>query len=120
MFSACVMAGWAYVTSPISRLVAVEVVESLLAAPRQRTGITVVRVKAVVHVAVEAVPAVEPWACAKKDSADKPVRPIVAVGCAVIRSIVEVAIGAPGFDANADCDLSWAQGCRAEQHNGEG
>jgi hypothetical protein len=81
--------------------------------------VAVMRVKAVVDVAVEAVRAMEPGTGSKKHAADKPVRAIVAVGRAVIRSIVEVAIGAAGFYSNADTDLGRPHGRTAEQRNRE-
>src|SRR5271167_2442525 len=49
MFSLPFMASIAYVASPIPRLVCLEVVEALRPALRQRSGITVMRIKAVVN-----------------------------------------------------------------------
>jgi hypothetical protein len=74
--------------------------------------ITVTRIVAVVDVAVKAVGAVEPGACSDEQPAHKPIRPIVAVGRAVIGGIVEVPIGATGFNANTDGDLGRANGGR--------
>jgi hypothetical protein len=101
------VAGVAYVAFPVSCLVTLEVVERLRAARRQWPAIAVMRVKAIVHVAVKAVVAVEPWTSSNEDAADKPVGPIVAVGRAVIGGIVEVPIGATGFNANTDGDFPW-------------
>jgi hypothetical protein len=113
VFCATIVARVAYVASTIPRLVGVEMVEPLLSAPRHRTAVTVMRVIAVVDVAVEAAPAVEPGASSKKHPADKPVGAIVAVGRAVVRSIVEVPIGADGRHSNVDGNLGWPQGSTA-------
>ncbi len=69
VFAATIMARVAYVTLPIARLVCVEVVERRLSAARQRSNVTVMRIIAVVDVAVEAVRAVEPRARADKYTA---------------------------------------------------
>jgi hypothetical protein len=99
------MAGAAYMALSIPRLVPVEVVELLFSALRQRSTVTVVRVITVVYVAVEAASAVKPGASSEKDPANKPIGPIVAVGSAVIRLIVEVPVRAHGRHSNADANL---------------
>jgi hypothetical protein len=53
----------AYVTSPISRLISLKVVEALRPALRQRPSVTVMRVEPVIDMPVKAVRAVKPWAC---------------------------------------------------------
>jgi len=88
------MSGVAGVALPIPRFVSLEVVEGLVSALRQRSMVTVVRVIAVVDVAVEAAMAVEPGAGSDKDSTNKPVRAIVAVGSAVVGRVVEVPVRA--------------------------
>jgi hypothetical protein len=119
MFTASLVGGVAYVASPIPRFVGVEVVETLLTATRQRTVVTVMRVKAVIDMAIKAVRAVEPRAGSKEDPADKPVRSIVAVGRTIVRSVVEVAVGANGRHSDADSNLRRPQRCTTEQRNGE-
>ena len=74
------MAGFAYVASPISRLVCLEVVEALRPALRHRSSVTVMRIKPVIDMSVKAVRAVKPRTRANKHPADKPIRPVVAVG----------------------------------------
>ena len=115
------MTGVSYVALPITRFVALEVVESLRAALGQGSMVTVVRVIAVVDVTVKAAVAMEPWAGANEDSTVEPVGAIVAVGGAIVRSVVEVAIGAPRrhSNVNADCNLGRAQGRTTEQGNCE-
>lgn len=119
MLSACVMTGIPYVALPVACLIAVKVVERLLASLRQRPTIAIVRVKAVVHVSIETVVAVEPWTSSNEKAAIEPVGPIVAVGRAVIGWIVEVPIGADGLNANTDADLGLPDRCSAEECNCE-
>jgi hypothetical protein len=107
VFIARVVVTVAGVASPIARLVAVEVVELLCATLRQRSPVTVMRIVAVVDVTVKVFGAVEPAASADEHSVDEPIGPVVAVGCAVIWSVVEVPIGAHRLHSNADGDLGW-------------
>jgi hypothetical protein len=119
VFSARFVAGVSYVALSITRFVSLEVVESLCAALGQRSMVAVARVIAVIDVAIEAAMAMEPRAGANEDSAKKPVGAIVAVGGAVVGSVVEVAIGAYWRHSNVDADgnLGWAQRRTAEQGN---
>jgi hypothetical protein len=79
------------------------------------------RIKPVVDVSVKAVRAVKPGACSKKNAADKPIRPVVAVGSAVIWSIVEVAVRADGCrsDVHANLNLRLAGRREAKKANPE-
>ena len=113
VFSTAIMATGSYVAFPIPRFVCVEVVESRLTAPRQRSVVAVMRVKAVVHMAVKARMAVKPRTSANKQPTDKPVGPIVAVWGAVIWGIVEVPVGANGSHSNVDGDLGRPKRCTA-------
>jgi len=113
MFPARIMAGVPYVALPVTSFISMEVVEPFLSAPWKRPGVTVVRIEAVIHVAVEAMTPMEPWAGSNKYPADKPVGPIVAVGRTVIRSVVEVPIRAHRSHTNVDCNLGRAQRCAA-------
>jgi hypothetical protein len=121
VLAACFMAGVSHVALSVTRFVAVEVVETLRAALGQRSMVTVARVIAVVDVAIKAAMAVEPRAGANEDSTGKPVGAVVAVGGAIVRSIVEVPIGAPWrhSNVNADGNLGRAQGRTTEQGNCE-
>src|ERR1700690_3638537 len=96
MLIARIVTSRACVTPSIPRLVAMEVVEGCLPATRQRPVITVMRVVAVIDMAEEPTRTVEPGSSSQKQSADKPVRPVIAVRSAVVRSIVEVSVGAYG------------------------
>ena len=90
------MSGVAYVASPVSRLVPLEMVERSGSAIGKRPTVAVTRIKTVVDVAVEAVRAVEPGAGSEKYATHKPIGPVVAVRGAVIGGVVEVAVGADG------------------------
>jgi hypothetical protein len=94
-----------------------EVVEALRPALRHRSGITAMRIKPVIDMSVKAVRAVKPRACAKKHSANKPIRPVVAVGRAVIGFIVEVSVRTHGSysDVYANGNLSLRRGCTAQK-----
>jgi hypothetical protein len=115
MFPAAFMGLWAYVASPIPSLVCLEVVEAFRSAPWQRSNVTVMRIKAVVDMAVKAVRTMKPGASSKKHSAHKPIRPVVAVGSTIIRFVVEVSVRAHGShsDVYADGNLGWRHGCAA-------
>jgi hypothetical protein len=124
VFSAAVMAGRAHVASPIARLVCMEVVEWLRPALREWAVIPVMGIEAVVYVAVKAMRSVKPGAGPDKDPAYKPVRPVVAVGGAVIRSIVKVSVGADWRHANVNADANLSRrhcrdsrGCEATEGN---
>jgi hypothetical protein len=108
----------AYVASPIARFVGVEVVELPFAASRNRSVVSVVRVKAVVDVAVEAARTMEPRARAKKHPADEPIWPIVAVWRTIIRSVVKIPIGAHWRHSNADGYLSRRRRLRSAAEKG--
>jgi len=109
------MASFAYITSPIPRLVPLKVIEALRSAPRQWSSVTVMRIKAVVDVAEKTVRAVKPGAGSKKHATHKPIGPIVAVRSTVIRGIVEVPVRANRrrSDVYADGNLGWRHGCTA-------
>jgi hypothetical protein len=109
VFSFPFMDSFAYVASPIPRLVCLEVVEALRPALRHRSNVTVVRIKAVVDMAEKAVRAMKPGTSSKKHPAHKPIGPIVAVRSTVIWGIVEVPVRAHGSrsDVYADGNLGW-------------
>jgi hypothetical protein len=69
VFGAPFMTTVAYMALSISRLICVEVVEPLSAMFRQRSNVAVVRIVAVVDVAVKTVMAVEPRTCSNKHPA---------------------------------------------------
>jgi hypothetical protein len=109
------VASIAYVASPISRLVSLEVVEALRPALRHWSSVTVMRIKPVIDMSVKAVRAVKPRACSKKHPAYKPIGPIVTIGSAVIWGIVEVSVRThgSGSDVDANGNLRLCRRCRA-------
>jgi len=86
----------ANVTSPIPRFIRLKMRKGRGSTRRQRPAISVVRIVAVIDVAIEAARSMEPWACADEDAADKPVRTVITVGRAVIRRVVEVTVWTDG------------------------
>jgi hypothetical protein len=104
VFSRPVMARVAYVASSIPRLICMEVVEALRPALRHRSRVTVVRIKAVVNMAIKAVRAMKPGTSSKKHAANKPIRTIIAVRSTVIWGIVEIPVRAHGCRSDVYAD----------------
>jgi hypothetical protein len=111
VFTPRIMAGVAYMTLSIASLVAVKVVELLLSTTWQRSTVSVVRIKAVVNVAIKAAWTVKPGTCSEEYPADKPIGAVVSIGSAVIRLVVEVPIGAHGSHSDIDSNLRPPHGC---------
>jgi hypothetical protein len=111
----------ARVPAPITHLVPVEVIEGLVSMLREWTAIAVMWIKAVIYVAVEASRAMKPRAGSNKDTAGEPLRPIVSIGGAAVRRIVEVAIWASRRYSNIDGDpcrcSSWETKRSGGQYN---
>ena len=115
VLAAGIVIGRACMSAAIARFVAVEVVEGLSAPLRERSVIAVTRIEAVVDVAIEVGWTVEPVARSDEDSVHKPVGPIVAIGRALIRSVVKVAVGTDRLDSKTDGDLGRGGRHEAEQ-----
>jgi hypothetical protein len=100
----------------IACFVALEVGEWLRPAARQRSFIAIPWIVAVVHMAVKAMWAMKPRSRAEEHAAHEPVRPIVAIGGAVIRCVVKVPVRAHRrySNTNADSDLGRCNGSSAE------
>ena len=113
VFTRSVMARVADVASPIPRFISMEVIETLRPALRQRSNVPVVRIIAIVYVAVKAARAMKPATSPIKHSAYKPIGTVIAIRSTVIRRVVEVAIGTYGSrsDVYADRNLGWGDGC---------
>ena len=90
------------VALPIPRLVGVEVGERRLSVLRHRSYITVVRIIAIINVAVEAMGTMEPWASADEYPAKEPIGTIVAIGSTGVRRIVKVPVRTHRSHANID------------------
>ena len=100
-----VMAGIAGMAVSIARLITAEVVELLIAARRQRSVIAMMRIEAVIDMAVETGVPMEPGTGSDEDSVGEPVGPVIAVGRALIRRIVKVPVRADRSYSDADGDL---------------
>ena len=93
------------IPTPIARFIALEVVELLRSASRQRPMIPIVRVKPVVDMTMETSRPMEPRPSAEEHPAGKPIRPIVAIRCAIIRRIVKVPVRTSWLNADPDRNL---------------
>ena len=121
MLVAAIVRSGADIASPIAGFVGVEVVELAFAASGQRPDITMMRVKAVVDVAVETMRAMEPRACAEKHPPNEPIWSIVAIRRTVIWGVVKVPVRANGRHSNTDGYLACCRRLRgaAEKRNCE-
>jgi hypothetical protein len=108
MFAAAVMTGIPYVAMTVLAFVSMEMVERLLAPYRIWSVVAVVRIVAVVDMPIKSMRAVEPGPGAEEHPTHKPIRPIVTIGRTLVRSIVEIAIGANRWCPNAD---RYLRGC---------
>jgi hypothetical protein len=117
MFAARIMARIANVASSVPRLVAVEVIERLRPTLGKRSVVSVVRVKPVVDMPVETPGSMEPRPRSDEQPAHKPVRPIVAIGCAVIRWVVEIPIRTNRRRPNIDADRNLGRCMRWRHQN---
>jgi hypothetical protein len=108
------MIAGACMASPIARLVSVEVIERLFAAARRRPSVAVAGIIAVVDMAVEVAGAAEPAAGTDKHAVVEPIGPVVAVGRAVIWSVVVVTVGTDRLHSEVDGDLGrrYARGAK--------
>ena len=105
VLAAAVMAGSAGVALPVARLVGLEVGKRLVPAVRHGSSVAVVRVIAIVDMAIETVAAVEPRSSTDEHAAGKPIRPIIPIRRAIIRRIVEITIRAFRRNSNPDDNL---------------
>ena len=90
------------VTLTISGFIAVEVIEGLSTVFRERAMVAIVWIEPVVNVAVEAAGTMEPRSGTDKESTVEPVRAVISVGRAVIRSVIEVTVRACRRGTNAN------------------
>jgi hypothetical protein len=117
VFAAAVMAGVTYMALPVACFVCMEVIEWLLPTHWHRSGITVMRVVAVVHVAIKAVRTVKPGAGTDEQTTTEPIRPIVSVGSTIIRSVVIVPVGTYRLNSDIDTDLSLCSKSPCQQND---
>jgi hypothetical protein len=105
VFAGPIMWRSARVAMFIVRRVCAKTVERVLAAFRQRSMVAVARIVALVDMAIKSMRSVEPGARPDKYPASEPIRTVVAIGCTVIRSIGEVAVGAHWSHPDVDRHL---------------
>jgi hypothetical protein len=107
----------AAVTATVARLIAFEAGLGRLSWTVLGPGslVAVLRIKVIIHMAMEVGLTVEPPTSADEYPAVEPLRTVVAVGGALVRRNVIVTIGAGGFDADLDSDLSVRLGCWDQQ-----
>ena len=128
VLATCIMASVPGVAVSIARFIAAETIEGALATFGQGAAITVTRIVAIIYMAIKAAGPVKPRSNADEDAVREPIGPVVAIGCAIVRSVVEVPVRAVGLgaeiDADADTDLGWRVGAaraedaqQTEQHN---
>ena len=117
VLAAHVMTCVAYMATPNPRFVALKMIERRCAALWQWSGIAVMRIIAVIDVAVEAVRSVKPWTRSDEQTASEPIRPIVTVGSAIIRNIVEVSVRAYRWNTDGNGDLGWCFRAASEQES---
>ena len=89
-----------------------------LAILRPVAAVAMLRVKAVVHMAMEVRGPMEPRANADKGAAVKPLRTVVPVRSTTVRGVVVVSVRACWGDSNAETDLSLCLGgaCCHDDH----
>jgi hypothetical protein len=114
------MTSTAGVAAPIPHLVPVEMIEGLISAFRMWTNVAVMRIKAVIDMAVKVARPVKPRASSDEHAACKPLGPIVPIRGAVVWGIVVVAIRAPGLWSDIDGDLCGYRVRNAQQSGKQG
>jgi len=120
------VAAAAGVADPVSHFISSEVVDMVdtlrrvraIAMIWQRSAISVMNIEMVVHVTAKVSRAVKPRAGTNEDAACKPLRAVVAVGSAVIRSEVIVAIRACGLVIEPVIGYFVCVGSRRDEHSG--
>jgi hypothetical protein len=119
VFTDSIMACFAYVASSIPRFVRVKMGERPLSMLRHRSDVSVVRIIAIVHVTIEVMTAMKPWASSNENPAIEPIRPVITIGSAVIRGIVEVTVRAHRRHSDVDGNLSRSHRHTAHHCNGK-
>jgi hypothetical protein len=101
-----------YVAASVTHFIAFEVFDSIdrvgrsLASGRQRPPVSVLRMKASVHVTAKVFRSVKPWTDANENAAGEPLRAVVAIGSAIIRRYIIVAVRALWRSSDLDAYLS--------------
>jgi hypothetical protein len=108
------------VAASITHLVSVEVIKGLVSTIRMWTSVALMRIEAVINVAVEVVRTVEPRAGSDEHAAAEPLRPIVSVGGAIVRGEIVIAVRACWLRSDVDGDLGGCRVRNAQQSGSQG
>lgn len=111
VLAAAFMARIAGLAVPIVSRTCVEAIERLLPPRRNGPVIPMMRIIALVNVAIKSARAVKPWPSSYEYPAREPIRSIVAIGRTIIGRIVKVAIRAHWRHTDVDGNLC---GCRGK------
>jgi hypothetical protein len=114
MFAPTAVASVADMPLTVTRFVGLEVIEGPIAATGHRASVSVTRIETVINMTIKAPAAMEPRAGSNEQPPVEPIRSIVSIGRAVIRSIVIVSVGASRLYANADSYLGGCCGHRSD------
>ena len=96
VFAAAVMRSVAYMALSVAGFVCLKMVKLMRTAIGQWPVVAAVGIVAIVDVAIKTAMTVEPGSRADEYATREPVWPVVAVGCAAVRVVAVVAIGADG------------------------
>jgi hypothetical protein len=80
----------------VTGFIPLEMIECLRTTSGQRTLVSMMRIEAVVHVAMETRRSVEPRSHTDKYAVSKPIRPIVPIRSTAIRRVIEISIWTDG------------------------
>jgi hypothetical protein len=94
-----------FVASEMLNVIGATMFIEMFASMRIFTVPAVVPIEAVIDVTPESLAPVVPGTGTYKDAAGKPFRSVIAIRCAIIGRIVEIAIGTPRRRANLNGDL---------------
>jgi hypothetical protein len=116
VFRSAVVWGLAGVTLAVAGFIGVKVIVGAFVALWQWPVIAIVGIVAIVDVAIEAVRPMEPGTCAEEDSANKPIRTVIAVWGAIIGCVIEISVGTDRGGANVDSYRNLSRGNRSCAH----
>lgn len=111
----------ALVAASVAHLVAVKMFDSIhtvcraLAVFRKSPVISVMRIEAIIDMTIKAMGPMEPRTCAEEQATVKPFGPVIAVRCACVRRVIEIAVGTNRRRSDLHTDLRgrmrWKQSC---------
>jgi hypothetical protein len=94
---------------------------SPLTPTREGTAVAVAGIEVIVHISIKIPRAMEPWAGTDKKAVGKPLRTVVAVRSAIVRSVREISVGTywggPNIDAKGYLGFCRCSGEKGKPHN---